>query len=88
MVNTVVIRHPVVLSVNVMVVGPVCIPVTVPDREPTVPLAKLLLLHVPVGSVSVSVMLDPTHTAGEPLIVGGKGFTVTVTAAEAPQPVV
>ena len=68
-----------------IVVGPVCKPVSVPDAEPIVPLVVLLLLHVPpLGSVSVSVVAEPIHTPETPEIFAGKAFTVTVTAAEEP----
>jgi len=39
----------------------------------------LLMLHEPPGVGSVTVAVDPTHTADAPEMADGSGFTVTVT---------
>jgi len=42
------------------------------------PTAVLLLLHVPPAGVEFSVVLSPTHTFSEPVIIVGFGLIVTV----------
>src|ERR1043165_3762053 len=49
-----------------------------PLVEPTVATPVLLLLHVPPELTSASVVLAPTHTVPDPVMVAGIGFTVTV----------
>ena len=49
--------------------------------EPIVPMAVLLLLHVPVppdAVASASVMVDPVHTDDGPVIVPATGDALTV----------
>ena len=64
---------------------PAAIPVTTPVREPTLPCALLLLLQTPPTVGSLSVVVDPTHTTGKPVM--AKGVLLTVTAWVAIQPV-
>ena len=52
-----------------MVAEPTDIPVTTPELD-TVPTAVLLLLHVPPEQEWLSVVVDPWHTANEPVIGG------------------
>lgn len=61
------------------------IPVTTPDREPTVATVVALLVHKPPGMQSVSVSVAPTHTPAEPPM--GQGERLTVTAVVVKQPV-
>lgn len=61
-----------------MVVVPSEIPVTTPVVEPTVPIAVLLLLHVPPGNELDSVVVDPKHAINIPVIAPGVGVTVTI----------
>ena len=85
----VVILHPVTLSSKVIIVAPASTPVTTPVFTSIEALPGLLLLHVPgLTSASLSVIVEPTHTLDAPLIAGGKAFTVMVTGADDPQPVV
>jgi len=63
------------------------IPVTeveLPGPATTVPIAGLLLLHVPPGKPSVSVVVDPTHKFVDPVIEGGVVDTVTGCTAKQP----
>jgi len=87
MVNTFVIWQLVVLSVKVIVVGPVPMPVTSPEPELMDAFPGLLLLHVPSASASVNVVVDPVQTFDDPFITGGSALTLMVTGAEDPQPV-
>ena len=64
---------------------PAAIPVTLPERDPTVPSAVLLLLHVPPGVPSLNVVERPVQTAVTPDI--GAGVGLTVTGAITKQPV-
>ena len=52
-------------------------PATIPDDEPTVATAALLVLQVPLGVTSFKVVVAPTHTPSVPVIAAGNGFTVT-----------
>lgn len=61
-------------------------PPAIPVVEPIVPIAVLLLLHVPNGAVFVKVVVPPWHTANVPPIAGGLGFTVTVAVVMQPEP--
>ena len=56
---------------------PVVTVVTVPLVEPMVATPVVPLIHVPLGVVLVSVMLEPIHTEVGPPIKAGKGLTVT-----------
>lgn len=51
-------------------------PVTMPDEEPTVARATLLLLQVPPVVGSLRVVVCPTHTFVVPVIAPGAPFTV------------
>ena len=62
---------------------PALTPYTTPVVEPTVPIAVLPLLHVPVPPEAVvlpKVVVSPVHTESVPVIVPATGdaFTVTV----------
>ena len=61
----------------VNVVLPIAIPVATPVDELILPIAGLLLLHVPLPA-SVNVDAAPVHSSGDPDIAEGEGFTVTV----------
>ena len=70
-----------------MVVVPAATPVTTPPD--TVPTAVFVLLHAPLPTASVNVVVVPTHTVAVPVIVPALGdeLTVkTVVAAMVPQP--
>ena len=54
----------------VIVVTPALTPNTIPEDEPIVPIATLLLLQTPPGAVFESVVVDPTHTVKVPVIGG------------------
>jgi hypothetical protein len=71
-------------SEYVIVTSPVSTPVTIPDEEPTVARAVLLLVHVPPVTVSVSVTDEPTHTVAGPVITVGDGLTFIVVVAVQP----
>ncbi len=58
-------------------------PVIVPLLMSAVATAVFVLLHVPEGVVSLSIILLPWHTMAGPVI-GVSGFTVTVVVAEQP----
>lgn len=70
-------KHPVAVILYVIMAVPAVIPVTTPVVEPTDALDGLLLCQVPPLSVLDSEMVPLTHTAEEPAIVAGTGFTVT-----------
>ena len=59
-------------------------PPTTPFEAPTVPVAVMLLLHVPPAGVPLRVVVLLTHTASVPLIAVGSGFTVTTAVARQP----
>ena len=59
-----------------MVVVPAVTPVTTPEPETTVATEVLLLVHVPDGVASLSVVVNPEHTAKVPVIFAGNGLTV------------
>lgn len=52
-------------------------PPTTPDAIPTVPIAGVLLVHVPAGTAWVNVVVRPSHTEEAPVIATGAGVTVT-----------
>ena len=62
-----------------MVAGPSVTPQTLPDDEPTVATAGLMLDHVPPEGGQLNVLHVPGHTFTEPVIgpTEGSGFTVT-----------
>jgi hypothetical protein len=59
-----------------MVAVPAVTPLTVPEPEPIVATALLLLAHAPDGDALASVVVDATHTVGVPVMVAGNGLTV------------
>jgi len=73
-----------VLSVYVIVTTPSVMPVTVPDVEPMVATAVLLLLHTPPLVISVNVIVKPTHTLLVPPMAAGFGLTVKLVTAIQP----
>ena len=68
-----------------MVVVPVAMPPITPVVLSIVPLAVVLLLHVPPAVASVSVVVAETQTAFAPPIAAGLELMVTVIAASGPQ---
>jgi hypothetical protein len=71
-------------NLNVMIVVPATMPVTIPEREP-IEAAPVLLVHVPLPT-SVSVTVPPTHTVNGPEIGDGNGLTVNTAVAAQPAP--
>jgi hypothetical protein len=67
------------------VVVPLAIAVNRPLLLLIVPVAAVLLLHVPPAGVLLSGAVEPAHIAAIPLIADGVGFIVTVMAASGPQ---
>lgn len=63
---------------------PAVTPVTMPVPEPTVATPVLALLHPPPVVASLNVVVCPAHTLSVPVIVAGRGLTVTVTKALQP----
>jgi len=64
-------------------------PPTVPDTEPTVATAVLLLVHIPLPPVpppagSLNAVVAPAHRVVTPLIAGGSAFTVTIVEIKQP----
>ena len=74
MVTIEVLRQPVVATYVITAV-PEDTPVTIPVEEPTVAL-PLLLLHVPPAGAEFNVVVNPTQTFNEPVIIG-LGLMVT-----------
>ena len=64
---------------------PAVAPVTVPEEEPTEAFA-LLLVHVPLPVESLKVVVNPEQTFIVPVIVAGKGLTVTLAITLQPGP--
>src|SRR6185312_13651484 len=60
---------------------PGIMPVTIPDKESTAATAVLLLLHVPPGTISLSVVFAPLHMVVIPVTGSSTGYTVTVVIA-------
>ena len=73
-----------VLRLYFIVVVPADTPVTVPEAEPMVATAVLVLLQVPPEVASLNVVVKPTHTVEVPEIAAGKGLTVTLVTARHP----
>lgn len=67
-----------------MITMPGVMPVTRPVLGNTVAIAGALLLQLPPGVGSVSVVVNPTQMLDKPLITPGRGFTVTIAVAEQP----
>jgi hypothetical protein len=65
-------------------VVPRATPVTIPV-PPTVATEVLLLTHVPLPELESGVV-DPTHTAEDPLMAVGSGNTVTTVVTRHPPP--
>ena len=59
-------------------------PLTLPVAEPIVAIVASLLLHEPLEVVSVSVVVNPSHTEVVPPIEAGSGLTVIVVVAAQP----
>jgi hypothetical protein len=62
-------------DVFVIVVVPGATAVTIPEEDPIVATAELLLLQL-LPPAELNVVLSPAHTVEEPVIGPGKGFTV------------
>jgi hypothetical protein len=73
-------HNPPIVYVNTEV--PAATPVTVPDDEPMVATAVLLLLHVAPRLVVLSVVVDPAHILNVPAMALGAGCTVTTTVVK------
>lgn len=84
-VTIVLILQPVAEAIYVITEVPGDAPVTVPDAEPMVAIAVLLLLQAPAPSRNT--VVAPTHTLVMPLIAAGKGLTVTVVPIAHPDPI-
>jgi hypothetical protein len=63
-------------------------PVTTPFAEPTDARVELLDVHTPPETVFPIVIVDPAHTAAEPVIALGLVFTVTTAVLTHPALVV
>jgi hypothetical protein len=79
-----VVSEQVVGSVYVSVVVPASTPPSIPEVLPIVPLAGVLLSHVPPAGVPVSVDDDPSHTCSEPVTPVGRPFTSTTIVRKQP----
>ena len=80
------LRHPVPIA-YVMFVDPTDAPVTTPVVPPTAAIALLALLHVPPLTLLLSVIVVPTHTLIEPVLLvfaGNAALTVTTAVLEQP----
>lgn len=71
-----------------MIVVPPATPVTTPVVAPTVATDVALLLQVPPGVASLSVVVCPEHTSSVPVMADGNALTVTTRMAKHPAPVV
>lgn len=74
----VVLMQPVAVSLYVITDVPPDTPVNTPVAEPIVATPVVPLIQVPPEVASLSVIVDPSHTAVLPVIVAGNGLTVTV----------
>jgi hypothetical protein len=72
------VLQPVATIVYVRISVPEATPVAIPDVEPIVAIAGILLLHMPPATVSVNAAVWPIHTAGGPVISDGPVDTFTV----------
>ena len=59
-----------------MVGVPAATPVIIPDVDPALAHAVLLLLQVPPAGVEFKVVVNPAHTVVVPVIAVGSAFTV------------
>jgi hypothetical protein len=80
------VRKQPVGSWYVIVAVPDAMPVTKPVIGPTVAIAVLLLLQLPLAVADVSVICDPAHIFAGPVITEGKGLMVAVAADMQPLP--
>jgi hypothetical protein len=76
-------EHPPGIVYN-RIADPVVIPVTRPEKEPTVATEVLLLVHTPPAGVPDNVIVLETHIVVR-LVMDGLAFTVTVVVAEHPE---
>ena len=67
-----------------MVTTPEVIPVTTPDKEPTVAVAIAPLTHMPPLTPSVNVVESLVHIVDAPVMVVGDNVTVTIFVAVQP----
>ena len=67
-----------------IVVVPARIPPSVPVPIPIVPIAGVLLVHVPPVGVPDRVVVEPSHTCSDPLMPVGRGFINTTTVRKHP----
>jgi len=79
-------EQPVVVTVYVMVSSPAAILFTSPVTL-TVAMPGWLLVHVPPGVTSLSIMFEPWHTLVGPAMPEGRAFTVMVLPIVQPVPV-
>jgi hypothetical protein len=78
-VTTADLLQPVTLEVKTVVKVPTATPPASPVAELIVPVVIGLLLHVPPPAVAFArAVVELRHTASEPVILLGKGFTVTI----------
>ena len=85
---TFVALQPVNDEVNVITGAPVVNPVTIPEVDPTLAIAGLLLLQVPGTLASVNATGTPVHTGTTPEIGAGGLLTIKNPVAAQPAPVV
>ena len=71
-------------EVYVIVSAPLARPDTMPEVEPMVASAGVLLVQVPPAVASVKVVVAPTHKVVEPAIAAGSGLTVTGVVTKQP----
>ena len=81
-VTIVAIWQPVDVNVYMIVVVPVNKPLTIPEVEPIVAIAVLVLVQVPPGVASVSKMVVPGHKADGPTINAGIGLTTKIALSD------
>jgi hypothetical protein len=81
---TVVVRTQPVPSVYVIVAVPGTMPITTPVVGPTVAISGALVVQVPPRGRQLSVVVNPSHTFGLPVMIPGNAYTVTVCALRQP----
>ena len=67
-----------------ILVVPAARPERMPDADPIVPTATLLLLHVPPVAVSLREVLAPAQTEAMPEMAEGNGSTVSIVVLKQP----
>ena len=72
--------------VYLIIAMPGVTPVTTPVLKPTVAMAGVLLLQVPPGIASLTVIAVPMHKTEGPTIGAGSGLTLTTVVVEQPVP--